>query len=98
MHMALIDSMLWVMISSVSQHVAHSSRPWRCFDVCFVWNAYTPLYIQCDIYSRMFCSIKYLHGERQIKFKGLDLIGVIEGQKYLNVYFINDLQFVLHEA
>lgn len=36
MHMALIDSMLWVMMCSVSQHVAHGSRPWRSSDVCFV--------------------------------------------------------------
>lgn len=53
MHMTLIDSPLWVMMCSVSQCVAHSSRPRRSFDVCFVWNAYTLLYIQCDISCRM---------------------------------------------
>lgn len=33
-------------------------------------------------------SIKYPHGERQIKFKGLDLIGVAGGQKYLKIYIL----------
>lgn len=54
MHMTLIDSPLWVMMCSVSQRVAHSSRPRRSFDVCFVWNAYTLLYIQRDISRSMF--------------------------------------------
>lgn len=53
MHMTLIDSVLWVMMCSVSQCVAHSSRPWRGFDVCFIQNAYTLLYIQRDISCRM---------------------------------------------
>lgn len=54
LHIALIDSSLLVMMCSVSDRVAHSSRPWKSFDVCFVWNAYMLLYIRRDISCIMF--------------------------------------------
>ena len=36
MHMTLIDRPLWLMMCSISQCVAHSSRLLRGFEVCFV--------------------------------------------------------------
>lgn len=85
MHMTLIDSMLWVMMCSVSQSVAHSSRPWRSFDVCFVLNVYTLLYIRCDISCSMFRQNKC--GERQILLQwllGWKLMIIVHNNSYDN--------------
>lgn len=54
LHMTLIDSLLWVMMCFVSQHLACSSRPWRGLMFVLFEMPICLCAIQCDISCSMF--------------------------------------------